>query len=132
MKKKIISALVCAMFLVSAAVPAFATTGQFSFSLDPNENSGVAYSSNQTKDDNENQAYVTPTSGNVISSDLLYFAVATSGHSRVTGYAGGSGVQYNVTYHPQYNSGENVPGRILCLLGDTDRYTVSVAGRWTP
>lgn len=134
-KSKKLVALCCAIALISTfAISAFAATGPFSFSLDPNVNYGVAYSSNQSKDDNEGIAYVTPTSGNLISGDILYFAVATPGsnHTRISGYAGGSNVQYNVTYHPAYDSGENIAGRTACLMGDTDRYIVSVSGRWTP
>lgn len=135
--KKLIALIGSTAVVLGSSLAASATTGSFSFSLDPNENSGVGYSSYQTKNDNEDIAYITPTSGNLVVSDLFYFSVANTSHRSIAGYirfpgSNDSRVKYNTTIHCAYNSGENVAHRSACLFGDTDRYNVSVNGRWTP
>ena len=128
--KKILAAAAAAMTVASfGTVNAFAAKKSYSFAVAPSQNSGVAFSAYNAKDDNEQTAYVYTTSGNIASNDLFYMCVCSiasldykvTAWNRITSNSGRYLIGYN-TWRGQ--------GTRNYLCADTDRYSVSVEGYW--
>lgn len=107
----------------------FAAKRKYSFSVKTSQNSGMAYSAANPKDDNEQTAYVYTTSGNIVDNDIFYMAVykTPSSGNKVTKWKrvmSNSG-KYLISYTSYRGKGSN---NYLC--GDTDKYSVSVEGYW--
>jgi hypothetical protein len=110
------------------AIPATKTTGYFTYTLQPNE---LVSTSTQTKDDNEQRAYLTINSitGNIV--DRVWVRIKTSSGSNVTeesGYFTNPG-RYYVDYEVNVSTGDRL---YMNLQNDEHNPTLTIDGQWTP
>lgn len=132
MKKLIIGGLIVATIILMTMPPAFAANKGFSFSVVPDQNSGIAYSAPNPKDDNEQNAYIYTQEHNIIDSDLFYYNVRRWASTSSTSYTH----YFRVTPDnasrivKSYTYAYAGAGTSLVLQADTDRYTVSAEGYW--
>lgn len=132
MKKKLIPGLLITAFLFSILAPTgFAQKKSFSFNVTPNQNSGVAYSAPNPKDDSEQKAYIYTTKHNVISADRYYYNVRKTPSISSTSYTGYIRVtSANVKKIVKSYSIKANKGQSLVLQADTDTYSVHSEGYW--
>lgn len=132
MKKKLIPGLLITAFLFSILTPTgFAQKKSFSFNVTPSQNSGVAYSAPNPKDDTEQKGYIYTTKHNIISSDKYYYNIRKSTLTSATSYTGyirvtpSNAKKIVKAYSKKANKGQS-----LILQADTDQYSVHSEGYW--
>ncbi len=129
MKKMILSAL--ALMLVVSGKNVYAATENFAFSIEPTKYDMTAHYA--TKDDNEQRAYVTPTS---ISGTGAVWLQLTKNGVQCTPEVGIAHTEANVHKTTDYYLYSGQGTSIRLTAGDPEWQVLSsvfnVAGRWTP
>lgn len=117
-----------ALMLTFATSTAFANNQEFSFSLDPGD---LDYTSYYSKDDSEAKAYVNTKSGDLCSSDLVYYKVRNKANTKYTNSKSiNSYGKITLTYQQSVSTGGSY--RLNAQQDESCRYSVQVAGTWTP
>ncbi len=127
MKKKL-AGLITGILLVANSVPAFATTGEYEFWLYPN---GCYDSTDvETKDDNEQKAYVTGYCVNIPNNEVWYRVKKASGGSatRAVVKRAGSGT-FTIPYTYSAKAGDRL---FMNVQNNNTSGNIVVHGRWTP
>ncbi|MEI2405083.1 hypothetical protein [Niallia taxi] len=132
MKKKLIPGLLITAFLFSIVAPTgFAQKKSFSFNVTPNQNSGVAYSAPNPKDDSEQKGYIYTTKHNIISTDKYYYNIKKSASISSISYTGYIRVTpSNAKKIVKSYGNKATKGQKLILQADTDVYSVYSEGYW--
>ncbi len=130
--KKCLTIFTTALMVSSiGCITVFAAKKNYSFSVRTDENSGVAFSASNPKDDDEQTAYIHTTSGNIINSDIFYMAVYSwpqyDNSNRVSYWKQITSNNGSFTTNYYTNRPAGSPNY---LCGDTDKYSVSVEGYW--
>lgn len=130
-RKLLTGVLVCTS-LVTVGATAYATTGSFYFQLARNE---VSSSSVQSKDDNEQTAYITVTNSDLsnVPNDTMHLRVRTDVGQLATNAVE---VKYTGSYTTSYSLLQGKAGYGYKLYGQYDYASPyqsgMVQGRWTP
>jgi hypothetical protein len=110
---------------------AFAANKNFSFSVNPSVNGGVAFSAPNPKDDNEQNAYIYTQRHNIYSDGVFWYAVRGSANLNSTNYSGY--IRVTPDNASRIVKGYNTyagKGTSLYLQADTDKYNVYAEGYW--
>lgn len=131
-RKKLIATTILSAALFGILTPStFAAKQETYFSLNPDRNSGIAYSAPNPKDDNEQNAYIYTTNHNIVADDLFFYNVRKSASTSALSYTGyikvtPSNAARIVRSYSTYAS----KGTSLVLQADTDRHILLAEGYW--
>lgn len=125
LKKLAVIGTMCMLFSTTA----FAAKKDVDFDYIAKGSDG--YTANNAKDDNEGYAYVTVTSGNLVSGDKVKYVVSNSGKTKEVS----DSVTYNGTAKPykqtlKYKSGYAQKGKKYRLKVHTYNYSLKIHGKW--
>jgi len=132
MKKKILAAGAAMMAVVSlATVNAFAAKKYYSFSVETNQNDGVAFSARNIKSDNDQFARIKVEDHNLASNDSFWMCVCSTYRlsGKVTNWKkvtpDMTSSYFDITYNTTRSNGSS-----NWLCADTDQFYVTIDGYW--
>lgn len=126
--KKRLAVILTGIFLLANSVPAFATTGEYEFWLYPYGSYGST--DVETKDDDEQRAYVTGSCVNIPTTEVWYRVKKAAGGSatRAVPKTADSGT-FTIPYTYSASAGDRL---FLNVQNNRTSGNIIVCGRWTP